>query len=129
MRRILAASLLLPSMFVSTTAVASTPAPAVNLTHSYRISTGVVPPTVLQAVKVELPTATLANGMADNAKVVVSVLVGANGKAQSVHVVQPYFNAVDEQVIAAVRKFKFTPATLDNKAIAMSMNLTVVLQR
>jgi len=94
-----------------------------------KVSTGVIAPKVIEAVKVELPNDAVIQNFANHAQVVVSVTVGADGKAQDVHVTKSLTKQIDDQVVAAVRQFRFAPATLDNQAVTMSMNLTVVLQR
>ena len=127
MRRILAASILLSPLFFTALAVASTPANDASASTPARpVSTGVIPAHVLYSTGIELPsTATVTN----DAEVVLELNVGEDGKARDIQVVKSVNPQLDAPVVAAVRKFRFSPAMLDNQAISVPLSLTVTVQR
>jgi len=127
MRRIIAAGILLSPLFLTATAIASTPpSDADALTTARPVSTGVVPAKIVYAPGVELPfTATIPN----NAEVVLKLNVGEDGQARDIEVVRSESTSLNAPVIEAVRKFRFRPATLDKQAIEVPLNLTVTVQR
>jgi TonB family protein len=128
MRRILAASVLLSPLFISAAALASQPVtvePASTATHS--LSTGVKPARVLSAPDVDLSPAAQ-DTLPYNAEVVLTLNVDENGKAQDIQIVKSPSHYLDGPVAAAVRQYRFRPATLDNQPVATPMTLTVVVQ-
>lgn len=128
MRRILAASFLLPSLFISAAALASQPVtdePASIPAHP--ITTGVKPAHVLYAPDLDLSPAD-AEALPYDAKVVLTLNVDENGNAQDIQVVKSPSHYLDAPVAAAVRQYRFRPATLDNRPVVMPMNLTVVVR-
>ena len=127
MRRILAASILLSPLFFTALAVASTPANDASASTPARpVSTGVIPAHVLYSTGIELPSpATVTN----DAEVVLELNVGEDGKARDIQVVKSVNPQLDAPVVAAVRKFRFSPAMLDNQAISVPLSLTVTVQR
>ena len=126
MRRIIAAGILLSPLFLTATAIASTPASDADaLTTARPVSTGVVPAQVLYAASVEVPfTASIPN----DAEVVLQLNVGEDGQARDIEVVRSASTSLNAPVIEAVRKFRFRPATLDKQAIEVPLNLTVTVQ-
>ncbi len=126
MRRIIAAGILFSPLFITATAIASTPASDADaLTPARPVSTGVVPAQVVYAPGVEIPFT--ASFPAD-AEVVLQLNVGEDGQARDIQVVKSDSTTLNTPVIDAVRKFRFRPATLDNQAIEVPLNLTVVVQ-
>jgi len=127
MRRIIAAGILLSPLFLTATAIASTPASEADaLTPARAVSTGVIPAHVLYAAAVEIPnSATIPN----EAEVVLQLNVSQDGEARDIQVVKSDSVKLNPAVVDAVRKFRFRPATLDNQAIDIPMELTVVVQR
>jgi TonB family protein len=127
MRRILVASVLLSPLFFTAAAVASQP--VADDAASTPVSTGVKPAHVLSSVVVELPTVTPDIAAFHQAEVVLTLKVDANGKPTDVLVTKSPTVDLDEPVLAAVRKFRFEPATLNNKPVAVPMTLTLELTR
>jgi TonB family protein len=127
MRRILAASILLSPLFFTALAVASTPANDASASTPARpVSTGVIPAHVLYSAGIELPsTASIPN----DAEVVLELNVGEDGNARDIEVVKSINPQLDAPVVAAVRKFRFSPAKLDNQAISVPLSLTIMVQR
>ena len=126
MRRILAASILLSPLFFTASAVASTPANDASASTPARpVSTGVIPAHVLYSAGIELPsTASIPN----DAEVVLELNVGEDGNARDIEVVKSINPQLDAPVVAAVRKFRFSPAKLDNQAISVPLSLTIMVQ-
>jgi TonB family protein len=128
MRRILAASLLLSPLLCTAAAVASQPViDASASTQAPRISTGVIPARLLHAASLTLPP-TVAATTPDNAEVVLKLNVDEQGKAQDIQVVRSVSPALDENVVEAVRQFRWRPASLDKQAIPVELTLKVEVQ-
>jgi TonB family protein len=127
MRRIIAAGILLSPLFLTATAIASTPASDADASTPARpVSTGVVPAQVVYAAGVAIP---LSATIPTDAEVVLQLNVGEDGQARDIQVVKSDSMKLNTAVVDAVRKFRFRPATLDNQAIAVPLNLTVTVQR
>jgi len=56
-----------------------------------------------------------------NGSVVVSMIVTAEGKVRDVKVIKGLDPDLDKQAVAAVRTWKFEPATKDGKAVAVHL--------
>jgi TonB family protein len=127
MRRILAAGILLSPLFFTASAVASTPATDADASAPVRpVSTGVIPAKVVYAPGVEIPSAA---AIPNDAEFVLQLNVGEDGQARDIQVVKSANANLDAPVVDAVRKFRFSPAKLDNQAISVPLNLTLVVQR
>jgi TonB family protein len=127
MRRILAASILLSPLFFTASAVASTPANDASASTPARpVSTGVIPAHVLYSAGIELLSTT---SVPSGAEVVLELNVGEDGKARDIQVVKSVNPQLDAPVVAAVRKFRFSPAKLDHQSISVPLSLTVTVQR
>jgi TonB family protein len=59
---------------------------------------------------------------------VVSFRVDENGAPQNVHLVKSVSQTVDERVMAAVRQYRFVPATLDDQIVPVDVNLVINFQ-
>jgi len=126
MRRIIAAGILMSPLFLTATAIASTPASDADaLTTSRPVSTGVVPAEIVYAPGIQLPFTAL---VPNDAEVVLKLNVGEDGQARDIEVIKSESTTLNAPVIEAVRKFRFRPATLDKQAIEIPMNLTVTVQ-
>jgi len=130
MRRIITASLLCSSMLFPVAANASKPTDDVSASAPHRrVSSGVVPPTVLNAVDVIPPEDFSSGSLPNYAKVSLSLTVDAKGNAEDIQVVKSINPVWDARVIEAVREFHFRPGTLDKQRIPMDMNLTIEIKR
>jgi len=128
MRRILAATILVSPLFLTAAAHASQPvtdAPASTATRP--ISTGVVPAHVLYSPNIDL-TPAAAQTLTPDAEVVLTLNVNEKGHAEDVEVVKSPSHYLDGPVAAAVRQYRFRPATLDNQPVTTPMTLTVVVE-
>ena len=60
--------------------------------------------------------------------VIVNVIVGPDGRAHDLRVVQPLGLGLDEKAIEAVRLWKFEPARKDGRAVAVAVNIEVTFR-
>jgi TonB family protein len=127
MRRILIASVLLSPLFFTAAAVASQP--VADDAASTTVSTGVKPAQIVSSAPVELPTLTPYIAAFHTAEVVLNLKVDESGKPVNVQITKSPNANLDAPVLAAVSKFRFEPATLDNKPVAVPMTLTLEVTR
>ncbi len=128
MRHMLASTIMLSSMLIPAVANASPSVDDVTApTANIRISTGVVGPVLTNSIDIPLPDGLSHDFVPVDAQVGLSLKVNANGKAEDVKVIKgsnPYWDA---RVVDAVQRSHFRPGTIDNQAIPMDVNLTVVM--
>ena len=129
MRRVLAASLLLPSLFLPAVAKASTPVDDATAPTPVRISTGVIAPVLLGKPVLSLPVGFSFDLIPPDAQVQLSLTVDEKGQPQNIHVVKSFSPFIDARVIEAVSQFHFRPGTIDNQPTAVDLNLTVNVAR
>ena len=94
-----------------------------------RITTGVIPPAVLNSANFSVTSDALAGVGLDKPSVVLALKVNEKGFAEDVRVVRSVNPKVDLQVLSAVRDFRFRPASLDQQPVPVDLELTVVVQR
>jgi TonB family protein len=129
MRRILIASLLLvPSLFPAAAVATQPKDDSSALTQVRRISSGVTSPLIVNTANVSFPPDTFDRVLPKETQVVLQLNIDEKGRAQDIQVVKSANPAVDERVIAAVRQFRWRPATLDKQAIPIDVTLKVVVQ-
>ncbi|MGA2218468.1 MAG: TonB family protein [Terracidiphilus sp.] len=130
MRRVIVASLLLSPMLFTASAVASQPATddVTVSTQPTRISTGVTAPTLLKSSTIAIRADAFDAILPPDAEVGLKVNVDEQGNARDIQVVKPVNADLDARVVTAVSKLRFTPGTLDNQAIPVSINLNVVVK-
>jgi hypothetical protein len=127
MRRILVASLL-SSIAITAAAATSKPANDADSTSVRPVSTGVTAPQLIYSTKISIPTTDLPSG-SNSARLVLKFNLDKTGTPQAIQVIQPLTQAVDTRVVDAVRKFRWSPAVLNNQTVPVEMNLVVVVQR
>jgi len=129
MRNTIIASLLLSPMLLTAAANASSPKDdATASTPSHRVSTGVTPPHIIHSAAVQL-SSTPKDLVPNDAQVQLNLKVDEAGMPQDVEVVKSVNPIFDARVVEAVRKFRWSPATLDEQAIPLDLNLVVTVQR
>ncbi|HTB95888.1 MAG TPA: TonB family protein [Terracidiphilus sp.] len=144
MRRILVASFLLSSALLgaqsaakaqSATLVARSEATNASeatdvptATHPRRISTGVTAPKLISGSVVKVATTDFPTEDLSTQHVVVSFRVDEKGTPLNVHLLKSVNQSVDGKVLEAVRQYRFAPATLDDEAVPMDVNLLVSFQ-
>jgi TonB family protein len=129
MRRILAASLLLPSLFLPAVAKASTPVDDATAPTPVRISTGVIAPVLLGSPVLSLPVGLSFDLIPADAQVQLSLTVDEKGEPQNIRVVKSFSPFIDARVLETVSQFHFRPGTIDNQPTAVDLNLTVNVAR
>jgi len=60
--------------------------------------------------------------------VIVSLIVGADGKPRNVHVLRGVGMGLDQKAVEAVEQYKFKPALKDGKPVAVYVNIDVTFQ-
>ena len=129
MRRILAASLLLPSLILPAVAKASTPVDDATAPTPVRVSTGVTEPVLLSSPVFSLPDGFSLDLIPTDAQVQLSLTVDEKGEPQNIRVVKSFSPFIDARVIETVSQFHFRPGTIDNQPVAVDLNLTVNVAR
>ncbi len=129
MRRILAVGLLLPSLFLPAAAKASTPVDDATAPTPVRVSTGVIPPALIDSVNLNMPSNFDSFLIPDGVEVGLAFTVDEKGTPQNIQVVKSYSPFWDARVVDAVRQFRYRPGTVDNKPVAVDMNMTVNVAR
>jgi TonB family protein len=127
MRRIHKASVLLSTVLFSAAAVAAQTATDATAQSNPDMD-GITPAQVVYAPKADL-TASRLDGIPNEAKLVLSLVVDQQGKAEDVKVIDSEDPALNDPLIAAVRKYQFRPASQDNEPVPYPMNLTFVVQQ
>jgi TonB family protein len=93
-----------------------------------RISTGVIAPKLIYKVDVvagsTVPASLLSGG---DTTVVVGMIVDKSGKPSDLKIVRSADPALDQNVLAAVSQYRFTPGTVSNEPVAIPVNLEVVI--
>ncbi|KAA6460102.1 TonB family protein [Acidobacteria bacterium AB60] len=128
MRTPLALMLLASSLIPAAASAAPSEASAASGTP-VRITTGVVPPAVLNSTRFTVTSEALAGVGLEQPSAVLHLKVNDKGLAEDVRIVRPINPKADEQVLAAVRGFRFRPATLDGVPVPVELTLTVLVQR
>ena len=60
--------------------------------------------------------------------VILQVVVGADGRAHNMRVVQPLGLGLDQKAVEAVGLWKFEPARKDGKAVPVAVNIEVTFR-
>jgi TonB family protein len=89
----------------------------------YNVGAGVTAPTVLQRIT---PTYTQeAKDAKIQGKVILSVVIGTDGRAQDILVVQPLGSGLDVAAITAVQQWSFAPGTKDGETVAVRATIEI----
>jgi hypothetical protein len=129
MRRILATSLLLPSLFLPAVVNARTPVDDASAPTPTRVSTGVTIPVLLDSPSLSLPQGYPSQLVPQDAEVGLSLIVDDKGQPQNIHVTKSYSPFWDARVIDTVSHFHFKPGTVSNQPTPVDLNLTVDITR
>ncbi len=121
-------AILLTSLLAPATLFANSTEPAAA-TPPVRITTGVIPPVVLNSGNFTVTSDALSGVGIDKPAVVLALKVNEKGYAENVRILRSVNPRVDVQVLDAVRSFRFRPATLDQLAVPIDLELTVMVQR
>jgi TonB family protein len=126
MRRILATSLLLPSLFLPAAANASKPTDDASApTPKVRVSTGVIAPELLGADHLTVPISANDGPIPFDAEVGLTLTVDEKGRPEDVKVVKSLNPLWDARVVDAVSRAHFKPGTVSNEPTPVDLNLIV----
>jgi TonB family protein len=89
----------------------------------YHVGNGVTPPVLTYSVDAEFSKK--AKDAKHQGVSVVSLVVDAHGMPQHVHTVRKLGMGLDEKALEAVRKYRFTPSTLNGKPVAVAITIEV----
>ena len=129
MRRILATSFLLPSLFLPAVVNASTPVDDASAPTPVHVSTGVISPVLLDSASLALPEGYPDQLVPENAQVGLSLTVNEKGQPENIQVTKPYSPFWDYRVVDTVSHFRFKPGTVSNQPTPVDLNLTVNIAR
>jgi TonB family protein len=129
MRNTLVASLLLSPMLIAASAAASPLTSDIPVKNSARISTGIVAPQLINPGSIHVASSLLGGQEVTGSKVVLAFNVDENGNARNVKIVKSANPELSAHVVTEVERAHFKPGTLDDKAIAVDMELVVSVQR
>lgn len=88
-----------------------------------RVGGAVKAPVVIERVEIAYPAA--AREARVQGVVVIEAIVDRSGKVKSAKVLKPLPHGLDDAALAAVKQWKFKPATLEGKPVEVVFNLTV----
>jgi TonB family protein len=130
MRHILASTLLLSSVLFPVAANARTTADDASApTPGVRVSTGLIAPTLVEPISIQVPDGLNKSFAPLNTTIGLSFTVDSQGHAQNVKVVKASNPFWDARVVEAIQNSQFRPGKLDEQAVPVDMNVTVNLQR
>jgi TonB family protein len=130
MRRILATSLMLPSLLIPAVASASQPVDDASAsTPKVRVSTGVISPELLDSANVTVPAGFGNQIVPGDGQVALSLTIDEKGHPENIQVTKSLNPLWDARVVDAVRQFRYRPGTVSNSPVPVDMNLTVNIVR
>jgi TonB family protein len=130
MRRILATSLMLPSLLIPAVAIASQPVDdATASTPRVRVSTGVIGPELLDSANITIPAGYGDQAVPGDGQVALSLTIDEKGHPENIQVTKSLNPLWDARVVDAVRQFRYRPGTVSNSPIPVDMNLTINIVR
>jgi TonB family protein len=91
------------------------------------LSGKVRPPIVIATVNPEVSEEAREHKPLD-ATVVVGLIVDTQGAPQNIHVLRGFGQGLDEKAVEAVRQYRFKPAMMDGKPVAVALNISVRFQ-
>lgn len=92
---------------------------------SPHLSTGVVGPTLISEPPLKISASEIHGNNPGLKTLVVAFTVNQEGKPQNVHIVKPLNPSIDSRILCAVGRYRFAPATLNDKKIAVDIRMTI----
>lgn len=99
---------------------------SVDVGQPKSVGGGVSAPVVIKQVEPQFSEESRQKKMGGT--VTVSIIVDATGKPQNVHVTRGVGMGLDEKAVEAVRQYRFTPAMVNGKPVAVYLNVNVNFQ-
>jgi TonB family protein len=130
MRHIIASTVMLSSLLLPAAAFASKPTdePAAS-TATPRVTTGVIGPFLQNSLNLTAPEGPEATLLPADAQVGVSFVIDEKGLPENIQVTKSINPSWDSQVVEAVSRLHYRPASIDNQKIPIDMNLTVIIAK
>ncbi len=94
-----------------------------STTHPRHLSTGVIAPRLIAGPKIVVATSDFYTEDLASQFVVLHLRVDESGKPHDVQITKSANPTIDSRVLAAARKYRFAPATLDGQIVPLEMNL------
>jgi len=94
----------------------------------HRISTGVTEVKLIRQADTGLSASDFHTSDLSTQKMVLRFTVDESGTPKNIEIVKSINQEVDSRVLAAVRQFRYTPATLDGQPVASDVNLDLNFQ-
>jgi TonB family protein len=118
-----------PALLNAQPLAAAAASDATGTTSQVRVSTGVVPPQLVHSIDVpsDMDWEWISAGKERTAEV--SLTVDATGKPTNLKIVKSAGIDIDRNVLEAVGQYRFKPATVDNQAEPMGVDLTLNIVR
>lgn len=110
---------------VATQAAAQSKAQPRTYGRVYKIGNGVSAPEVRKMVLAHYPAAVLKDKKPINGRVLLGLIVDAEGMPQEVHVVRSFRADFDAQAMKAAKGYRFKPAMLQDQPVAASVTMEV----
>jgi hypothetical protein len=130
MRHILASTVVLSSLLLPAAAFAGNATDDPAATAAARpVSTGVIEPVLLNSLTLITPVGVDTSAIPADAQVGLSFVVDKDGVPEKIQVTRALNPIWDAQVVEAVSKLHYRPATIDNQKIPVDMNLTVFIAK
>jgi TonB family protein len=95
-------------------------------TKPRRIGGGVMPPKLLRSKEPEFNDA--ARGLKYSGVVLINLWLHPDGTVSNLSLVRPIGLGLDERALAAVQKYNFSPATMNDKPVLVELNIEVNFQ-
>jgi TonB family protein len=127
MQRIDVAISLFAVMLLPSAALALDATHGTTSTQVSGISTGVIAPKIVNDGQLARRINTLTQTFPTVDEVLLTLQVDEKGQAKNVQIVKSVNPYLDAHVVEAVRQAHFQPATLNNRAISIDMDLTISL--
>lgn len=140
MRNLIAAALLLSPLALAAQSsnmqarLASTAyaaAAATNTSHptgAVRVSTGVIAPKLIHTVDIQQDERSLSSMAGLDHKVVVSMIVDETGTPNDLKIIESSDPQSNQNVLAAVSQYRFTPGKLSNQPTSVPVNLEITVR-
>jgi len=93
--------------------------------HVYSVGHGVSAPVPFHTVPAKYPKAVREKNEKLDGIVVLGLVVDAKGMPQDIHVVKSFRSDFDAQAVKAVKQYRFRPAMLSGKPVAVSIKIEV----
>lgn len=129
MHRIFVATSLFAAMLLPSAALALDAEHETTSTLVSHVSTGVTSPKIIHDIRIVRLSDTITQIFPTVSEVSVTLQVDEKGQAHNVQIATPVNSYLDAHVVDAVRQMHFRPATLNNQAISVDMDLTINFQR